>query len=341
MMRGVLVEEVDAGDETSFRDWYDAMRDGRTAGRTAPLVSSYEELGSSLRSPGPRLRRTAYAAYADGHLVGTLLFELPLVDNLHLAEMQIAVPPGRRGRGVGTALFTHADQVASRAGRTTYLGEVDVPLGTALDAHPGSRFGLRHGFSSEHAEDHLVLDLPADPTVLDRIRTRAAPAHRDYDLVSWAGRCPAEHVAALADMRTAMAHDVPQGELDLAPEPWDAERVRTSEQRLADQGFASLTTAARAPDGGFAGYTELLVPAHSPGEVLQEDTLVVRAHRGHRLGAAMKAANLALLGERYAERGLLHTWTALDNDAMQAVNREFGFRAVERLHEFQRKAPGG
>ncbi len=311
------------------------------AGRVAPLLSSYEELSTSLRNPSTRLRRTAVGAYDGGQVVGTVLLELSLVDNTHVAEMQVAVPPGCRGRGVGAALYAHADRVATQAGRTTYLGEVDVPLDAALDTHPGSRFALRRGFSSEHIEDHLVLDLPVDPALIDTIRARASAAHRDYDLVSWVGRCPEEHVAALADMRTAMSVDLPQGELDLTPERWDVERVRTSEQRQADQGFASLTTAARAADGAFAGYSELLVPAPSPGEVLQEDTLVMRAHRGHRLGAAMKATNLTLLRERFADRTRLHTWTALDNHAMQAVNRAFGFRPVERLHEFQRKGSDG
>ena len=340
-MSGVVVDEVDPHDEASFRSWYDALREGTVAGRVAPLLSSYEELSTSLRHLNTRLRRSAIGAYDDGQVVGTLLLELSLVDNTHVAEMQVAVPPVHRGRGVGTALYAHADRAATLAGRTTYLSEVDVPLDAALDTHPGSRFALHHGFSSEHTEDHLVLDLPVDPTLVDAIRVRAAAAHPDYDLVSWVGPCPDEHVAALADMRTAMAVDLPQGELDLTPERWDVERIRTSEQRQADQGFASLTTAARATGGAFAGYSELLVPAHSPGEVLQEDTLVMRAHRGHRLGAAMKAANLELLRQRFADRARLHTWTALDNDAMQAVNRAFGFRPVERLHEFQRKASGG
>ncbi len=341
MTRGLLVDGVDPHDDAAFRRWYHAFRAGTVAGRLAPLVWAYEELSTSLRHPDTRLRRSVIGAFDDGQVVGTLLLELSLVDNTHVAEMQIAVPPGLRGRGVGAALFTHADRVATEAGRTTYLSEVDVPLGETLDAYPGSRFARSRGFSSEHSEDHLVLDLPADPALVAGIRVRAADAHGGYDLVSWAGRCPDEHLVAVAAMRTAMSQDLPLGELDLTPEPWDVERVRTTEQRQADQGFASLTTAARAPDGLFAGYSELLVPAHNPGEVLQEDTLVVRAHRGHRLGAAMKAANLALLAERYPDRARLHTWTAGDNGAMQAVNREFGFRVVEQLHEFQRRAPDG
>ena len=55
---------------------------------------------------------------------------------------------------------------------------------------------------------------------------------------------------------------------------------------------------------------------------------------------AMSAGNLALLGERFPDRTRLHIRTAGDNGAKHAGSRELGFRVVERLHEFQRRAPG-
>lgn len=54
------------------------------------------------------------------------------------------------------------------------------------------------------------------------------------------------------------------------------------------------------------------------------------AHRGHRLGAALKAANYADLPAGVAR---VHTWTAPGNAAMHRTNTGLGFRVVERMHE--------
>lgn len=90
------------------------------------------------------------------------------------------------------------------------------------------------------------------------------------------------------------------------------------------------------------GYSTLLVPRTDPHHAYQDDTLVLRAHRGHNLGAALKVANLRALErlpvEDHAARRWLHTYTEQDNAAMQAVNAGFGFRRAEVLHEYERRA---
>ena len=332
---GVAVVEVDPHDDRLLRAWHDAFRDGASAGREAPLVTAYAELAASLRDPGQRLRRLPYAALEGGRVVGALLLELRLRDNRHLAELEIDVPPEHRGRGVGAALFARADAVARAEGRTTYLCELHVPTGAHLEQEPGPRFALRRGFASAHCEDHLVRGLPVDEALLADIGARSAERDAGYRYLAWTGGCPDEHLEAYADLRSAMERDVPIGQLDYEPPTWTADIVRTDDRRRAATGFTQLVVVAADPAGAFVGYSLLLVPAHQPDEVLQEDTLVLRGHRGHRLGAALKAGNLRALSALFPARRRLHTWTARDNHAMQAVNRAFGFRAVEELHEFQ------
>jgi RimJ/RimL family protein N-acetyltransferase len=53
----------------------------------------------------------------------------------------------------------------------------------------------------------------------------------------------------------------------------------------------------------------------------------------------MKAAVLRLIARDRPERRTVHTWNALDNEPMQAVNARLGFRPVEVLLELQRKDP--
>ena len=44
-----------------------------------------------------------------------------------------------------------------------------------------------------------------------------------------------------------------------------------------------------------------------------------------------------MLQAAWADRTRVHTWTALDNEPMQRLNRGLGFRSVELMHEMQRK----
>lgn len=330
------IREVDPHDDADLRAWYEAMHDSATDGRAAPLVSSYAELSASLRNPGEEKIRTPYAALVGTAVVGTLMLELPLKENRHVAEVNVAVAPRHRNRGHGSRLLEYARERAGQTGRTTYLAEVDVHPGTPLETWPGSRFALRNRFTSEHQEDHLVLDLPAAFEGIDAVEARSAREHSGFTFVSWTGGCPEEHADALTAMHNAMERDMPSGTIDDRPRVWDPDRLRVADQRLAEQGLAAITTAARDAGGVFAGYSQLFVLRHTPGEVLQDDTLVMSEYRGHRLGAALKARNLRTLSRAFPDSRRVHTWTAGVNGPMQAINRAFGFAAVEQTHWFQR-----
>lgn len=210
-----------------------------------------------------------------------------------------------------------------------------MPPCTSVRRRPGSRFALRHGFASEHQVDHLVLDLAVDPDVVERLTRAMAMHHRDDDLRTWTGACPDELVDAYASMQTVMGQDVPIGNLDYPPPTLDADRIRHNDERMAAQGYTSITTVARHADGELAGYSLMFVDANDSSGVSQDDTLVMRAHRGHRLGVALKLANLSVLTRDYPERRMVHTWTAGVSGPMQHINKEFGFRKVEQMHEFQ------
>lgn len=331
-----LIRVVDPHDAGLFQAWYAAMHAGATAGREAPKVVTHEALSASLRTPTARKKRTAYGAFVNDTIVGTAMLDLHMKENRHLAEVDISVPPAQRGRGFGAALFDRVHAVATEERRTTFLTEVNVPARFAVDDWPGSRFALGHAFVSEHEEDHLVLDLPVDPDVVERLTGAIAMHHRAYNLCTWTGTCPEELVDAYAFMQTAMGQDVPIGNLDYTPPALDADRIRLNDERMAAQGYTSITTVARHAAGELAGYSLMFVDANDPSGVSQDDTLVMRAHRGHRLGVALKLANLGVLTRDYPERRMVHTWTAGVNGPMQHINKEFGFRKVEQMHEFQR-----
>ena len=89
--------------------------------------------------------------------------------------------------------------------------------------------------------------------------------------------------------------------------------------------------------GRLAGFTEIAVPRGAPESVWQHDTLVMREHRGHGLGFAMKVANLAALERRFAAARRVSTWNAAENAPMIAVNDEMGFEVVARSNYWLKK----
>ncbi len=71
--------------------------------------------------------------------------------------------------------------------------------------------------------------------------------------------------------------------------------------------------------------TELLVSPHSPAQGWQAVTVVHPSHRGHRLGLAVKIANLEALAARAPAVRLIVTGNAATNGPMIAVNDMLGF----------------
>jgi GNAT superfamily N-acetyltransferase len=315
--------------------WYDAWHIGASADRHAALVTARDSQLKSLaaNATNPNRHREAWGAWEDDACVGGMLVEWPLQENLHRAEIDIAVPPEHRRRGIGAALWTAGLDQAGAVRRSTITAEVHVPRGHGLADWPGGRFALARGFRSGLAEERMVLDLP----VPERVLTVHEHAANGYRAETWHGPMPPQSLAALAELTSEMSADVPTGDLDVEAAQWDAARVATNQERLTAIGYALVTTLIIAGSGDPAGYTQLLVDSDG-AHVYQDDTYVRRAHRGNRLGALAKARNLRELVLRHPRARHVHTWTASTNDAMRSINEAFGFRAVETTHNME--SPG-
>ena len=136
------------------------------------------------------------------------------------------------------------------------------------------------------------LSLPAD-----RARLEAAVAGDDADgyvvRTCWDG-IPEAWLAGRAELSRRMSTDIPMGDLVLEEESWDEERVRTDYQRIAAIGRRVVDAYAQhEATGELVGYTQVQVPQADPQVAFQQDTLVMREHRGHGLGLRMKAAGHA------------------------------------------------
>ena len=327
------VQRVAPDDVELLRSWYDAYRAGLADGRPHAVIWSYEEIVAQLSELAPRPQTLLLAAVDDGgSVLGGARMWWPRTGDLSVAYVELATAPTARRLGVGSALVAAVRTEALRLGRSTLLAAVGVPGSGAFDGSAPVKFAASAGFALAHAARHLTVALPLPD--LGRLDALAGAAN-SYRLVSWSGACPPELLQSYADLKTALEADIPHGSVNVEPTVWTAEEVVARDAAMAAAAMGTLTTMAIAQDGSPAGLSQLAVPAHVPGEAMQDDTVVTRAHRGHRLGVAMKVANLRSLQAGHPDRRLLHTWVADDNAPMLAVNELFGFTQVEWDLQFQ------
>lgn len=204
-----------------------------------------------------------------------------------------------------------------------------------VETSPGARFCAAIGLQERNTDVHRMLDLPVYPELLDSLAAEAAPHHAQYSLISWTDPCPDQHRAAYCALKEAMIAEAPLGDLQFEPECWDEQRLREAEAELIAMGRTRLVVAAATGDGSIVAHNEVLHAAHDPGRLYNWDTLVLPGHRGHRLGLAMKVANLSRVQHLHPRGRELHTHNAAQNAPMAAVNDQLGFRPVDLVGEWQ------
>jgi GNAT superfamily N-acetyltransferase len=284
----------------------------------------------------PLVARIDDAGGSPGAVVGAVGLEMTRHENHHLARVDIRVLPDHRRRGVGTALVEAAARLAADAGRTELAAMAETPLRADYvdNAEP---FARRLGFSVVQRMVRRRIDVPLEPARAAALRhdPRARPS--GYTLVTFADRWPDDDLDDRCLLGHRMSTDVPMGEQELDPQDWDAARVRALEASVAAQNRAKVTTAARHDESGrLVGFSEVVVPLGAPESSWQHDTLVMREHRGHGLGFAMKLANLFAVPERHPGVRWINTWNDETNTPMIAVNDDLGFRVEARSADWHR-----
>lgn len=305
--------------------------------------------------PGACGHSKYFVARDGAKIIGLVTLELPLTDNTASGYVDLLVHPHYRRRGVGSALCRAVEALLTAQGRRTLLAWTDQPANFALDAadvvRPRTGYGslpragstvafARHcGYELEQVERFSMLSLPVDPRVAATAQRQAASsAGPDYEVLSWADRCPDELVEQYAHLRHRMSLDIPLGELQWEEEVWDRARVREGEERLLAKGGRSSVAAVRhVGEGRLVGHTIVEIFRQNPGVLFQEDTLVLSSHRGHRLGVLLKAHNLLQLQRYWPSGRRLYTWNAAENEHMLNINVALGFKPAGYTGAWQKK----
>ena len=292
--------------------------------------------------PSEYERREGRLIREHGRLIGRVLFDLPITEDVHMAKMMLEIHPDARGRGFGAAAYEVRERAVREAGRSEIRAwvvhrEVDGPripsptgVGDIPALDPAAQMLLRRGFELGQVERMSVLELGGQhDAALEALRSESREAAGgDYRYVSWAYPTPDEYVDGYAKLKARMSTDAPQGDLAEDEQQWDAKRVRDELEGTAiARGDVVLVGAIQhVPSGELVAFTELQRLADGTKRADQEDTLVLKEHRGNRLGMLVKAENLLAWRQLSPDTERVYTYNAEENRPMLGVNEALGFR---------------
>jgi GNAT superfamily N-acetyltransferase len=329
------VREIDPCNEQLLRKAWELGKIVDELGRPWSFYWAWETARAQLTQDDPHFERVLFGAYDGAELAGTAELELPRLDNLHIANVQVGVLPDRRRRRVGASLHETAIGFATGRGRSLLITEVHTPV--YGPPAPGVRFAEALGYTTAQFNEQKLVDLFATEATWAVLADEVAPHHAGYRFVSWTNALPDELMDDYCALLGSFNEEAPIGDLHVEREAWDAKRVRDQEALRRKSGRVRVGTAAVAPDGSVAGFTEIAIRDASPHRGFQSATLVLRAHRGHRLGLAMKLVNQARVREQFPLCQRLLTGNAGVNLHMNVVNDRLGYQIVENMIEMQLK----
>jgi len=317
--------------------------EARNAAEAASFGASGMDFTAAELLPGwqetAHEKRRLLAARVDGRIVARGTFEgRKQGDAVGTAWLSVQVHPAFTGRGIGRALADAVEEVAREEGTEKWQVYASTPAadGPRLESPTGFgslpadgrevRFLVARGYALEQVERASRLALPADPAVLAERRAFAEERAHGYRVHLWADRAPAGLLPDLAVLATRMSTDAPSAGLQQDEDAWTVERwLEHEEQESASPRTMLYAAVEHVASGRLAGYTELSVPAETSRGIEQRDTIVMREHRGHRLGMLLKIANIQHLQDRHPGHPEITTFNAEENRYMLDVNEAVGF----------------
>ena len=296
-----------------------------------PIVAESLRLFLAHGHDGHGLEGIRIARDDSGRAVGWAGVELFHWDNRHMAFLEATVDPASRRRGVGTALMDEITDFAHAHGRTTLASATWV-------GNPAESFLWGRGFSPNQRNVQRRLDLRTlDWSGIGALREQALKAAQDYELVALVGPTPDDMLEPMVDVLSAI-NDAPRDDFQMDDDEFSVERLQAFDRAMQERQITAYRLVARRrSDQELAGHTLICSDRLNPAWADQEDTSVVRAHRGNRLGLLLKTAMLMWLRDAEPQVEIIDTWNAASNAHMIAVNDAIGCRPVGESHLWQQE----
>ena len=331
--------DVDPADDAAMAAWHAAYLEADLFERESPTPWQLPELLAEARATQTQHRYAFVSGREGGDVVAAGRVTVDLLSNSHIAFVEDYVRPGHRRRGHGRAVLDRLEELARSWGCTSALTESAwaSDLGPDGTAAPGREFARATGFHLGLVDVQRAVTLPVAGDLLASLADDARASYEpDYRLDTWTGPVPDEYAEGWARLGALVATEAPMGELEFDPESPSVEALREREAVQEAQGRLKHNTVAVDAEGAVVAYSDIATTIHEPGVGYQWGTLVDPAHRGRRLGLAVKVANLAHLQASRPDITRVITYNAEVNEHMIAINRQLGFEPVEYLGEFQK-----
>ena len=226
------------------------------------------------------------------------------------ATVFVTVPPPRRRRGAGSALYAAISDWARARG-------LEALIAVVADNDPESlAFAERRGFAEERREKGVSLDLTA-------VEPPRVEPPEGVEIVTWAER--PELTPGLYEVSVEASPDVP-GYEDETHEPFEAWLAHDM------QGPGDLPEATFVAVAGdeVVGYAKFSLNTIDKTSAYHDLTAVRRAWRGRGVARALKATQIAWAKANGYEE--LRTGTDERNTAMRRLNAELGYTpAIGRI----------
>lgn len=284
-----------------------------------------------------------FVAERGGRVLGAARLTISAAPGAASLDFDVMVDPDRRGEGTEEALLDAVETEALARGiPVIQTWTLHRPSSRGPRLSPPTGFGnvpandrqtvfmSEHGFSLEQVERNSVLDLQGSLGIAEReLAAAQRAAGEDYRLLAWTAPTPPEHIDGFARVIARMSTDAPAGGLVIEEQHWDADRVRRRDARLRAQGMTvSVAAVQHIPTGVIAAYNELVIAEDHHAATQQWGTLVLREHRGRRLGTVVKCANLLRWRELMPDSPRVSTFNAEENRHMLDINEAIGFVPV-------------
>jgi GNAT superfamily N-acetyltransferase len=329
----VDIEQINPRNQAALRAWWEVGH-AATAERPGRPWPVWEQSRVALPAENPERGVTIVGAIDGREMVGAGLLVRTLKDNLHTAMAFAYVRPDRTREGVGRRLVEELEVVAAGDGRTTIQSEAYLPPGRSGTGPELFARAMGYDVASRESMKELTL---ADYVARRDELAASTPVPEGYRILTFDTVCPEEHLASFGRLLGTLVSEIPLGELDLEASEWTPERIREAEQLQVSVGRHVHTALALAPDGSVAGVSDVRVDDTDRRHAQVGITIVDPAHRGRRLGLALKLATHDLAVATYPDLVSVDTSNAEVNTWMNAVNEALGYRTIETLLELQKK----
>lgn len=331
----IEIRPLDVSDDDQLQRYHEILfRAEMEDGRDWNTVWSLPELVSAFRETDDDEKLVGLCAWEGDEIVGGAFAAYPLESNTDSVWVMPFVEPVRRRQGIGSALMKALVADARREGRTKVEAETTAPF-AEREGGPTLSFAAKHGFAVANMEIQRKLPLPVPEDLLDMLQAEAADHHGDYEILTVEGLLPEELHESYCRLSNLLITEAPSGDFEWEEDSLTPAVYREQVRKQIAVGRRRYTTVA-VRDGQAVAMTDLLV-SKGTERAQQWYTLVDRAHRGHRLGTAVKVANLRRMQAENPDRVDVVTSNAETNANMVDINDRLGFEAVACVPGFLRK----